>query len=252
MARHYKYRIDASGTLQAQRAAWDRRPLLRLLYRDWFRRIERELSAMPGPTVELGAGIGAFKEFRPETVSTDALPSAWADAVVDAEELPYDDGSVANLVMVDVFHHLPRPGRFLSEAGRALAPGGRVVMVEPYCSPVSTPLYRRFHQERTDLSADPFGGDALSSDEPFEGNQALPTLVFWRGLERYRAAHPELEVTHRERLALLAYPLSGGFTRRPLVPPRVGRALLAAERGLAFAAPLMAFRCLVTLELRRK
>ena len=118
--------------LEAQRAAWERRPLLRLLYRDWFQRIERELSAAPGPTVELGAGIGAFKEFRPETVATDALPSAWADAVVDAEELPYDDGSVANLVMVDVFHHVPRPGRFLSEAARALAPGGRVVMVEPY------------------------------------------------------------------------------------------------------------------------
>ena len=60
-----------------------------------------------------------------------------------------------------------------------MRPGGRIVLVEPYCSAVSTPLYRRFHHERTDLGVDPFAPDpALGA--AMEGNQALPTLAFFR------------------------------------------------------------------------
>ena len=234
--------------LWAQRAAWDGRPLLRAIYAEWFERITQQLSRAEGPTIELGCGIGAYKAFRAETVATDVVATPWTDAVVDAQRLPYPDSSVANLVLIDVLHHLPRPGRFLAEAERALRPGGRVVMVEPYCSPISTPLYRIFHSERTDLRVDPFGEREQSDRDPFESNQALPTLIFWRHLERFRALHPRLEVVRRERFALIAYPLSGGFSGRQLVPHRLLAVLRLAERVSRPLAPLAAFRCLVTLE----
>jgi SAM-dependent methyltransferase len=236
--------------LRVQRAAWERRPVLRALYAEWFERIAEQLSPVDGPTVELGCGIGAFKEFRAETVATDLMATPWTDAVVDAQQLPYADESLANLVMTDVLHHLPQPRRFLAEAERARRPRGRVVMVELYCSPISTPLYRRFHFERTDLRVDPFRGSAQSDTDPFDSNQALPTLIFWDQLERFRTHHPRLELVGRERFALLAWPLSGGFTGRQLVPHRLLRALQFTERVLRPLAPLAAFRCLVTLEKR--
>lgn len=236
--------------LRIQRAAWESRPLLRAIYAEWFDRIANQLSRVDGPTVELGCGIGAFKEFQAQTVATDVLATPWTDAVVDAQQLPYADSSVANLVLIDVLHHLPQPGQFLAEAERALRPGGRVVMVEPYCSPISIPLYKVFHFERTDLRADPFGEQAQSDSDPFESNQALPTLIFWRHLQHYRALHPRLELVRRERLALVAYPLSGGFTGRQLVPYRLLGILQVAERLLRPLAPLAAFRCLVALEKR--
>lgn len=234
--------------LQVQRAAWERRPLLRALYAEWFDRVVEQLSEVDGPTVELGCGIGMFKEFRAQTVATDVMATPWTDAVVDAQQLPYDDSSIANFVLIDVLHHLPRPREFLAEAERALRPGGRVVMVEPYCSPISTPLYKSFHFERTDLGADPFGDQAQSDSDPFDSNQALSTLIFWRHLEQFRARHPRLEVARRERFALVAYPLSGGFTGRQLVPHRLLGVLKLAERLLRPLAPLAAFRCLVALE----
>ncbi|HEV3229122.1 MAG TPA: class I SAM-dependent methyltransferase [Solirubrobacteraceae bacterium] len=237
-------------TLRAHRDAWEGRPLLRSLYREWFGRVEQELSQVAGPCVELGSGIGAFKDFRPATVATDIGPTPWADEVVDAQDMPYEDASVGNLVMIDVLHHVPSVSRFFAEARRVLLPGGRVVLVEPYCSPVSTLAYKLFHDELTDLSVDPFGDKPLSSGAPYDGNMALATLIFWRQLARFQALYPALRVRDRLRLAFLAYPLSGGFTKPPLLPSALDRPVARLERYLGFAAPVAAFRCLVTLERR--
>jgi SAM-dependent methyltransferase len=236
--------------LRVQRAAWERRPLLRGIYTDWFQRVVAQLSQVEGPTVELGCGIGTFKEFCPATVATDVVATPWAEAVVDAQRLPYADSSVANFVLIDVLHHLPRPAHFLAEAERTLRPGGRVVLVDPYCAPISTPLYKVFHFERTNLCVDPFTDEAQSGSDPFDSNQVLTTLIFWRHLEQFRTRHPSLEVVRRDRFALVAYPLSGGFTGRQLVPYRLFGILRRAELLLRPLAPLAAFRCLVALEKR--
>jgi SAM-dependent methyltransferase len=153
-------------------------------------------------------------------------------------------------VLIDVFHHIANPGRFLDEAVRVLRPGGRVTILDPYCSPVSTPLYRAFHPERTDLSASAFDEDPRVDEAPFDSNQARATLAFFRAAHELEARWPELRLVERRRLAFLAYPLSGGFLGRRLVPDRVGRALIRVERGLTWAAPVLAFRCLVVLERR--
>jgi SAM-dependent methyltransferase len=236
--------------LAAQERAWEQRPLLRELYGTWFRDIAARMSTVPGSAVELGSGIGRFREVRPDIVTTDVEPTAWADEVVKAERLPYEDGTVSNLVLVDVFHHIASPARFLDEAARVLRPGGRVIILDPYCSPVSGPLYRAFHPERTDLGAAPFDDDARVDETPFDSNQARATLAFFRGADELERRWPELRLLERRRLALFAYPLSGGFMRRPLVPDAVGRALLRVEPALSWLAPVCAFRCLVVLERR--
>ena len=240
---------DGSGqALQVLRDAWEERPLVRALYHDWYRLIAARLARGGGPTVELGCGIGTFKEFMPEVVATDVEPSPWADEVVDAQRLPYADGSVRNLVLVDVIHHLEDPVACLAEAQRVLAPGGRLVALEPFCSPLAKVAYTRFHEEHLDASVDPFAG-AQSGDDPWDANIALPTLLFWRDLDRLRRELPQLAVVSRERLAWLVYPLSGGFSGRPLLTPRIGSALLRVERAFPLER-LAAFRCLVTLERR--
>jgi SAM-dependent methyltransferase len=244
--------VDLERALAEQERAWRSRPLLRRVYADFYEAILERLSNVAGASVELGSGIGQLRDFAGDRVTlTDIEPTPWVDAQVDALDLPYSAGSVANIVMLDVFHHLADPGRFLDEATRVLAEFGRVVMIEPYCSPVSTPLYRHFHHERTDLDADPFAPDVATAAAPLESNQARPTLVFYRHRASFEERWPGLRLAEERRLGTVLYPLTGGFSRRPLVPPQLYAPLRQLERALTPLAPLLAFRCLVVLERRR-
>ena len=120
-------------------------------------------------------------------------------------------------------------------------------MIEPYCSPLSTPFYKYLHHERTDVKAEPFAADRAIS-APMESNQARPTLIFYRHRSEYQRRWPTLAVREQRRFSFLLYPLSGGFSRRPLVSVRLSAPLQVLERGLRPLAPLLAFRCLVVLE----
>jgi SAM-dependent methyltransferase len=238
-------------TLHRQDAAWSQRPLVRRLYRQWYGDLVARLARVDGKSIELGSGIGRLQDVAGTRVTlTDVEQTPWTDVTVDALALPYGDRSLANIVMLDVFHHLADPARFLDEARRVLVPGGRVLMIEPYCSPASTPLYRRFHEERTDLAVDPFSADGAIAETPFESNQALPTLAFFRRREELRRRWPELRLVEERRFSFVLYPLSGGFSKPPLVPSPLIRPLELLERCLQPLAPLLAFRCLVVLEKR--
>src|SRR5262249_12838303 len=76
------------------------------------------------------------------------------------------------------------------------------------------------------------------------------TLVFYRHRVEYERRWPALPIREESRFSFLLYPLSGGFTRRPLLPPRLVPVGRAVERTPGLLAPLLAFRCPVVLERR--
>jgi SAM-dependent methyltransferase len=150
---------------------------------------------------------------------------------------------------------LASPPRFFAEATRVLRPGGRLVLLEPYISPLSRVVFRLFHPELVDLSADPLAaaaGAVVADKDPFLSNQAIPTLLFCRGDgRRFAATYPALAVKRRARLAGLAYPATGGLSRGPLVPLPLWRALFACENLLPeIAFRLIGFRLFVVMERR--
>lgn len=238
----------ARDRLLEHRSVWRTKPALRAVYADLFRHVRDWL--VPGTTVELGGGTGNFKEFLPSCLAVDIQFAPWLDVAADAQALPFADGSLSNLVLVDVLHHLAAPRRFLAEAQRVLVPGGRVALVEPAITPVSWFFYRFFHPERLDFSIDPLAeSEEPSGKDPYDGNQALATLLFDAQCERLRNVVPLLRVEHKEFLSLLAYPLSGGFRPWTLVPERAASPLLRVEGWLLpTVGKWMAFRMLVVLQ----
>src|SRR5437773_6078866 len=127
-------------------------------------------------TIEIGGGIGNLRHWLSNVVVTDIQFAPWLDCVADAQYLPFADGAAANIVMVDVLHHVEFPTVFFREAERVLRRDGRLIMVEPAITWGSTLFYRLLHQEPVRTSADPLiEGVPDPHRGPYDSNQAIPT-----------------------------------------------------------------------------
>jgi SAM-dependent methyltransferase len=231
------------------RRVWSEKPALRVLYADYHSRL---MAACPeGPVLDIGGGTAHLKQARSDVLSVDILPFPGIDAVCDAHCLAFPDRQFAGLVMIDVLHHLERPIEFLKEAARVLRPRGVLAMIEPGMSPVAYPFYRYLHQEPVDMSIDPLSSvPATSQRDPFDANQAIPTLLF-NAANRPRLSElvPELTVRHVDWLSLFAFPLSGGFKPWCLIPSQLAAAVVKLEDTLPIAIRrFFGFRIFAALE----
>jgi SAM-dependent methyltransferase len=242
---------------ERHREAWQLNEALRTLYADWYGRIAKNLpDPSLGPFIEIGSGPGFARSFIPDLKLTDIVLAPWHDSEASAHDLPVADSSLGALVMFDVLHHLSAPALFFDEAARALVNGGRIVICEPYLSPLSFFVYKWFHPESLIMRVDPLATHAEDSSgkDPFDGNQAIPMLIFGRkgGLARFAKRFPTLVVRSVERFAGLAHPASGGFGRAPFLPLALWRLLNTVEGRLpSWVFRLIGFRMLVVIENRR-
>jgi SAM-dependent methyltransferase len=232
------------------RGVWEKKPSIRLLYRDFHRRL---LESCPtGRVLDIGGGTAHIKESRPDVISTDILSFPGIDVVADAHRLPFQNESFAAVVMLDVLHHLERPIEFLKESSRILKPGGRLAMIEPAMTTVARVFYDRFHEEPVNMNADAFAAVTIDPDrDPFDANQAIPTLLFATAPSRKLVERtvPSLRVRSVEWHSLFAYPLSGGFQDWSLIPAALVGPMLAFEEMMPVAVRKhLGFRMMVVLE----
>jgi SAM-dependent methyltransferase len=191
---------------------------LERFYRDAYHRFARCLERCPGPgtVLELGSGAGFLKEVIPQALTSDFLAYPGVDRQVDARALPFTDGGLRAIFLLDVFHHIPDVAAFLREVRRCLRPQGRLFMVEPYPGWTGRLVYRFLHHE-------PFHPRAaqweFASSGPLSGaNSALPWIVFERDRSRFERDFPELRLEPVRVHSPLQYWLSGGLHRWSLVP----------------------------------
>ncbi len=236
--------------LNRQLKAWHQKKCLRDLYQNWYEQINSQLGV--GRTLEIGPGIGKFKAQHPNILTMDVEKTQWTDMVADAQHLPFKKDCLSNIVLFDVLHHIPNPVQFFGEALTVLKPCGRILIMEPYISFLSYFIYHYFHPEKVDSSVDPLGDKRISSNKPFDSNQSVATLIFFKKLDRFRKLFPQYTIIIKKRLAFLAYPLSGGFSGRQLLPDRLISCVSNSEPAFKLLAPFMAFRTLVVLEKHEK
>jgi SAM-dependent methyltransferase len=244
---------NTAGLHQRQiihRGVWEKKPSIRLLYRDFHRRL---LDGCPeGRVLDIGGGTAHIKDFRPDIVSADILPFPGIDVVADAHRLPFPNELFSGVVMLDVLHHLERPIEFLREASRVLKPGGRLAMIEPAMTAVARRFYDYFHDEPVHMDVDPFAHVVINPNrDPFDANQAVPTLLFARpaACRRVEEAIPTLRVASVKWLSLFAYPMSGGFQSWSLISAALVPSMLALEEKVPEAVRRqIAFRMMVVLE----
>jgi SAM-dependent methyltransferase len=233
------------------RECWDRKPLLRSAYRRFHEEIRRRLAPGPGLTVELGSGIGMIKETIPDCITTDLFPNPWVDQREDAYALSFADGTVSNLILFDVWHHLEYPGSAMAEFARVLAPKGRVILFEPAAlSLLGRVVFGLFHHEpihspqpeawflppnaqRDSLPYYAAQGNAWKMFR--KGNVPPPLTADWRCFET--AFFPAFD-----------WLAAGGFRQRQFLPSRLAPLLRLASACVSPAPSLFSTRMLVRLE----
>jgi len=178
------------------------------------------INALPGhingPILELGSGAGFLKNYHPDLLTSDILPVPGLDLLLDGQKLPFHHASLAAIVMMDVFHHIPSARSCLCEAARCVMPGGAMVMIEPWNTRWSRFIYRNLHHE-------PFEPEAQQWELPPGGplsqaNSALPWIVFERDRKILDLEFPQWEVKKIVLHTPFCYILSGGVAMRTLMP----------------------------------
>ncbi|MFC1825539.1 class I SAM-dependent methyltransferase [Thermodesulfobacteriota bacterium] len=237
--------------LRERKEIWRSKEVIRRLYIKWYHIISNALK--PGNILELGGGSGNLQEFFSHAITSDILFAPWLDAVLDAEHLPFKAESLDNIVLFDVLHHLTNPINFFIEARRILRSGGKIILMEPYISWASFFVYRFLHAEDVTWHIEPFKTNRTQkNDQPFHGNQAIPTLLFEKYSERFTKEFPEFKIIKTEKMDFIIYPLSGGFHNPSLIPLPLYSSLEKVEILLRPFNHILAFRFIIVLEKQPK
>ena len=235
--------------IQRNLEAWQRKPLLRELYRGFYERILNLVDPeLPGRVVEIGSGIGNLKSQFPTAIGTDLFPNPWLDVVCDGYELPFGTGSLSHLILFDVFHHLEAPNAFLSEARRVLIESGRLILFEPYLSLVSTPAYAWFHHEGSGRNKPINFAPSLPRPRHYYTAQANATRLFFHHEKPGWPA--DWEIVRAEAFACFSYLLSGGFSKPAMYPAKCVNLVRSLDTLLSKCPRLFGARSLIALEPR--
>ena len=207
--------------------------LLHAIYCDVYRRLVEAVPADRYPRLlEIGSGGGFFREFAPHALTSDCVPSPCIDRVVDACCITeaFAPGALDAVAAVNVFHHLPDASAFLRGCQTVLRPGGRIVLVEPWFTPVGRYFHTVLHHEPH--IDDPDDWRIVGSGPTMGANTRLPTSVFRDSGPRWRREFPELRIVERRPFHKWLYLLSGGLRLNTRVPRALARRLVALDRAL--------------------
>lgn len=225
---------------------WHNKPLLQELYAGFYERILTQVNpGLAGLIVEIGSGIGNLKSHLPQAIATDLFPNPWLDLVCDGYELPFRNATLSHLVLFDVFHHLEAPNAFLKEARRAMIPGGRLILFEPFISLASHPVYGLLHHEPVGLGRPIDLAESLPRPRKYYAAQGNASRLFFR--KQIPGWPQDWQVLHAEAFSAFSYLFSGGYRKPACYPRSCLSRLQKIDQWLSSWPRLFGARCLVTL-----
>jgi hypothetical protein len=235
--------------VEKHRAIFTRKESLRFYYRDVFASLlKRHL--LSGPTLEIGSGPGFLSHIVEDLITSDYDNVTGIDVVCDAHELIFPDQSFCNVFFVDVLHHLKSPLTCFREISRVLRPGGRLVIIEPYTTPLSRVFYTYIHHESCYPPEDVWNNAFPAGKEPMMGNAEIPRALLVKNNSPVTGNRPAsgLRLCKLMPFAGLSYLLTGGFQTWQLPLFLIQSLYFVEEKTRPLWTSLAATRCLAVLE----
>lgn len=208
--------LDDPATTERRRQIILSKPFLKAIYDEWYSMLASQLPEGKGAVLELGSGAGYCDRFIPGLITSEVFACRTVQVLLDAQQIPFANGSLRGIVFTDVMHHMTDVRRFFAEASRCLRKGGKVLMIEPWVTSWSRFVYQHLHHE-------PFSPEApdwsFQSTGALSGaNGALPWIVFVRDRNTFESEFPELAIEQIRPFLPFRYLVSGGVGMRSLMP----------------------------------
>jgi SAM-dependent methyltransferase len=208
--------LDDPNSVYNRRRILSEKFILHKIYLEWYHEINSLLTKDDRPVLEIGSGASFINEICQSVIMSDIMFFNGIDSVLDAQFLPFKDGSLKAIAMTDVFHHLPNPTSFFREAARCVFSGGKIIMVEPWVTPWSTLVFQKFHHEPFDPAAQTWESPV---ENPLSGaNGALPWIIFKRDRRIFEKTNPEWQIKKISIGMPFLYIASGGISTREIIP----------------------------------
>ena len=208
--------IDSPQCTEIHKSLIKDKGFLRQIYLEWYEQIAARISENQGAVLEIGTGGGFLQDLIPELITSEVFYSTNSRLTLNGNSLPFKNNSLKNIILIDVFHHIPEPRPFLSEACRCLQEEGSLIMLEPWVTTWSKFIYANLHHE-------PFLPNATNWSFPPTGplsgaNGAVPWIIFQRDRTIFEKDFPELKIADIQLTMPFRYLLSGGVSMRSLMP----------------------------------
>lgn len=206
--------LNSKETLLIHKRLIQNKKWLNLVYKDFYITF-RKLAPRKGKTIELGSGGGFIKEIMPNVTTSDIIAGPGIDLVFSAEKLPFKNKSISAFILLNTFHHLKRSQNSFKEMERCLAPGGKIIMIEPFNSIWSRLVYKTLHYEPFNINA---GWEISGKGRITDSNNALAWIIFIRDRKKFESLFPNLKINMLIPHTPLKYLISGGLTKPQILP----------------------------------
>ena len=184
---------------------------LGVLYKEWYELISEQLSNSEGINLELGCGASFIDKIIKNIKKSDIFLNTNTDLKIDAMEVGLRfENKIANLILVNVFHHISNAELFLKSAEKSLVSGGRIIMVEPSNNIWSRMIYKLVGHEKFDTEQKTWKFE--TNDPLLDSNQALSWIIFKRDYKKFKKLFPKLSLYKKKSMMPISYLLSGGHT----------------------------------------
>lgn len=202
--------------------------------------------------LEVGAGAAISNIFVSRNiVRTDILPFNEFNVLGNCamERLPFKDSSFDAVLAFDSIHHSEQPSKAIIELLRVIRKGGKIILVEPFVSPLSYLPYKIFHHEDTSWDFKEQGSIELSlrNLNPETGDQGVSRFII-NQLSNWRTTNFSKLTVSTTYLSPLSFFATGGVSRPLNTPKIIVNSLIQVEKLIPnFIMRFLASRVILTI-----